>query len=127
MQERISRRKLAQFIISQMGSKHALAKALQELAAYLITTKRVREVNLVVRTIEDELAKDGVVVARVVSAHELSATLKRDITKLIGAREVHFSETIDPDVLGGVRIETPGKLLDATIQRKILALRQAKQ
>jgi F0F1-type ATP synthase delta subunit len=63
----------------------------------------------------------------VVSAHELSATLKRDITKLIGAREVHFSETIDPDVLGGVRIETPGKLLDATIQRKLLALRQAKQ
>ena len=127
MQERISRRKLAQFIISQMGLEHALAKALQELAAYLITTKRVREVNLVVRTIEDELAKDGVVVARVVSAHELSATLKRDITKLIGAREVHFSETIDPDVLGGVRIETPGKLLDATIQRKLLALRQAKQ
>lgn len=126
MQGKISRRKLALFVADAVESHHALAPVLQEIAAYLIDSKRTREAELLVRAIEDELAERGIVVARVVTARPLASELEQAITKLIDAREIHLDSEIDESVIGGVRIETPGKLLDATIKRKILALHQAK-
>lgn len=125
MQSRLSRRKLAQYAVDayEVGK---LALALQEIAAYLIESRRLREAELVVRAIEDELAARGTVVAHVATARPLTAELQHAITKLVGAKEISILESIDPDLIGGVRIETPGKLLDATIKRKLLALRQAK-
>ena len=69
----------------------------------------------------------GDVVANVTTAHPLDADQRAEVKKLIGAHNVHLREVVNPDVLGGVRIETPGAKLDATLQRKILALRRAKQ
>ncbi len=125
MQGKISRRKLAQYAVDAYENG-TLFEALQELAAYLIDTRRLREAELVVRTIEDELAERGMVVARVASARPLTAELEAAITSLVGAKEISILETTDQALIGGVRIETPGKLLDATIKRKLLALRQAK-
>lgn len=126
MQEKISRRKLAQYVVDASTQKGGLAGAIRDVAAYLIDTRRVREAELVVRAIEDEFAARGTVVAHVATARPLTAELTNAITAIVNAREVHINETVDADLVGGVRIETPGKLLDATIQRKLLALRQAK-
>lgn len=126
MHDKISRRKLAQYVADQLSAGAALDAVLQELAAYLIDTGRTREVALVIRAIEDTLAERGTVLARVTTATELTSELRRDIEVMIGARQVTIDATIDPSVIGGVRIETPGKVLDATVQRKLLALRQAK-
>ena len=101
-------------------------QALREVASYLITSRRTREADLVARAIEDELAHTGTVTAYVTSAHPLTPELKAQIVTLVGAQQVEIVEKIDPAVLGGVRVETPGKLLDATIKHKLLALRQAK-
>ncbi len=78
------------------------------------------------RAIEDEIAARGTVVARVATAPPLTSELEAAITQLVGAKEITIAESVDPGLIGGVRIETPGKLLDATIKRKLLALRQAK-
>ena len=64
--------------------------------------------------------------ARVTTAHPLTDALRREISKLVGGDKVHLDEIVDSTVIGGVRIDTPGKSLDATIERKLLALRQAK-
>lgn len=125
MQGKISRRKLAQYAV-EAYENGTLSEALQELAAYLIDARRLREAELVVRAIEDELAERGTVIARVASARPLTAELEAAITSLVGAKEISILETTDQALIGGVRIETPGKLLDATIKRKLLALRQAK-
>lgn len=126
MSAKISRRKLAQHVADELERGTAPSPILQELAAYLVDTKRIREADLVVRAIEDELADRGVVLARVTTATMLSDQLRRDIATMIGARQVTIDAVIDPSIVGGVKVETPGKLLDATIQRKLLALRQAK-
>jgi len=125
MQGRISRRKLADYAAdaAQSGS---LTEAIREIAAYMIESRRVREVQLVVRAIEDELAARGVVVARVATARPLESDLKKQIAALVNAREIHIAETLEPELIGGVRIETPGKILHATVKSKLLALRQAK-
>ena len=125
MQQKISRRKIAQYVVTSHESGAPLETLMTEVAAYLIATKRTREADLTVRAIEDVLAGRGTVVARVTTAHPLDEQLRREITALVGGN-VSIDEIVDPAVVGGVRIETPGKLLDATVKRKLLALRQAK-
>lgn len=125
MQQKISRRKIAQYVVTSHESGAPLEALMTEVAAYLIATKRTREADLTVRAIEDVLAGRGTVIARVTTAHPLDEQLRREITALVGGN-VSIDEIVDPTVVGGVRIETPGKLLDATLKRKLLALRQAK-
>ena len=126
MHGKISRRKLAQYVVEQTERKVPLADVLKELAAYLIDTNRIREVELMIRAIEDAYAERGIVLAHVTTATELTAALRSDIERMIGARQVTIESIVDPRVIGGVRIETPGVVLDATLQRKLLALGQAK-
>ncbi len=126
MHGKISRRKLAQYVVEQTERKVPLAAVLRELAAYLIDTNRIREVELMIRAIEDAYAERGIVLAHVTTATELTAALRNDIERMIGARQVTIESIVDPRVIGGVRIETPGAVLDATLQRKLLALGQAK-
>ena len=125
MQSKISRRKLAQYAVDAHANGK-LTAALQEIVAYLIESRRLRETDLVVRAIEDELAARGTIVARVATARPLTVELEAAIKRIVGAKEISISNTVDPELIGGVRIETPGKLLDATVKRKLLALRQAK-
>lgn len=126
MSQKISRRKLAGYVVDRFESGASLGVLLQEVAAYLVDSKRTREADLVVRAIEDVFAERGLVVARVTTAHPLTDTLRREISELVGGDNVHLDEIVDSTVIGGVRIDTPGKSLDATIKRKLLALRQAK-
>lgn len=126
MQGKISRRKLALYVAETFEATHKLDTVLTEVAAYLVEAKRTREAELLVRAIEDELAARGIVIAHVVTARPLAQELEKAIKNLIDAREIHLDAEVDPSVIGGVRIETPGKLLDATIKRKLLALHQAK-
>ena len=126
MQGKISRRKLALYVADAIEAKQRLGAILAEVAAYLVDSKRTREAELLVRAIEDELAARGIVIAHVVTARPLAKELEQAITKMIDAREIHLDAEVDPSIIGGVRVETPGKLLDATIKRKLLALHQAK-
>lgn len=123
MPSRISRRKIAAFVADKLIAGVPANEAIKEAAAYLIDTKRTSERELLVRDIEDILAENGIVVADVTSAHPLSDTLRAEIRTLIGAKELHLRESTDSAVLGGVRIDMPGARFDATIQRKINALR----
>lgn len=125
MPGRISRRKLAEHTATKL-IKGESKKALSELAAFLVEARRTDEVELLVRDIEQELADRGVVVADITTAHRLSDSLKTDIKKMVGGNTLQVRETIDESVLGGVRVDIPGKRFDGTIRRKLTALK-AKQ
>ncbi len=124
--DKLSRRKLAEYVADQAKNGQVPASVVREIAAYLIDSGRVREAELVVRAIEDELAANGIVVADVTSAHELSGEERDNIKRLVGAGTVLFRESIDPNVIGGVRIKTPVATLDATVMNKLQALKRAK-
>ena len=126
MAERISRRKLSAHVVDSIVRGGNLSVALEEVAAYLIDTKRTREATLVARSIEDELAARGTVIARVSSARPLDTEVKQAIQRLLNASTVHLKEEVDASLIGGVRIEAPGKRLDASVKRKLLALHQVK-
>lgn len=123
---RLSRRKLAAYVADKLIAGDKPTAALKEAAAYLVDTRRTREQELLVRDIEDALATRGTVVADVTSAFPLSSSLKSEIKKLVGGKTLQFRETVDKDVLGGVRVDVPGKRFDGTIRRKLMQLK-AKQ
>lgn len=126
MATRLSRRKLAAYAADKLAAGEKPTVALKEVAAYLTDTRRTREQELLVRDIEEALAARGIVVANVISAHPLSGSIKSEISKLVGGKSLQIREMIDPNVLGGVRIDIPGKQFDGTIRRKLTQLK-AKQ
>lgn len=127
MQTKLPRRKIAEYAAERIVAGDSTSSVLEQVGAYLLEVGRVREQRLVVRAIEDALAAHGVVVGNVTSARPLDAVQRAEVEKLVGGQQVHLREIIDPTVIGGVLVETPGAKLDATLQRKILALGQAKQ
>lgn len=121
MAQRLSRRKIATYVADQLLSGKA-KEVLREVAAFLVETGREREAELLARDIEYALMERGTTVARIASAHELTASLKVQIEKLIGGK-VQLKATIDPTLLGGVRIDTPDKRFDGTLAHKLTALK----
>ena len=125
---RLSRRKIAEHVASELLAGNSAVTS--QLAAYLIETRRQREVELITRDIEDALARKGVVIADIASAHELTDTSRSAITSFlkekVDAKKVHLRETVEPSLLGGVRINVSGSEMDGTLRRKITKLKAAK-
>lgn len=123
---KISRRKIAEYVAERIASNADVSGLIDQVAAYLIESRRTREVELVVRAIEDALDARGIVVASVTSARALDDSVQAAIEKRIHAERLHVREIIDPNLVGGLIIETPGKKLDVSIRSKLNALRGAK-
>lgn len=123
MSARISRRKLADYAAKRLIAGEKAALVMKDVAAFLVDARRTREAELVVRDIETALAERGVIITDVTSAFPLAESVKDEVKKLIGGKQLVLRETVDPEVLGGIRLVTPGKRLDATLKRKIQALK----
>jgi F-type H+-transporting ATPase subunit delta len=126
MQGKLSRRKIAAYVTSHVKNGVVPSSVLQEVAAYLYETRRLREMTLVVRAIEDALLEKGTVIATVTSARELDSQLRAAVMSQLGSNDVHLREVVDPSVIGGVRIQTPEASYDGTIAHKLNGLRAAK-
>lgn len=128
MAVRLSRRKLATFTAERLmaGDKTAI----MQLAAYLVETRRTRELPLVVRDIETALAERGVVVADVTTAGPLGEAAAKAIRQFIAAEyndaDVQLRVSEDASLLGGAKVHMPGSELDTTIRRKLTTLRATK-
>lgn len=127
MATRVSRRKISGYIAEQLVAGASPEPLVRQLAALLIETGRTGEVGLIVRDIEYELAQRGIVMATLTSAFDLDAATTAAVTALITAQtdatQVKLRSVIDQGVLGGVKIDLPGRQLDSTIARRLTTLR----
>lgn len=124
----ISQRRLAAYVASQLLASGDKKRLIKELAAYLIETGRVRDLNQVVAAIEEALASRGAVVATVTTARPLSPENKQAIVKQFtptGAK-LYIREQIDLSVIGGFKIELPGSQFDGTVIHKLTTLKGIK-
>lgn len=119
---------MAEYTVNELqkGSKTVI----DEIAAYLVTEHRTHELELVVRDIEAEFARRGLVVVDVTSADSLSEALERTVKSFVanayGAQTVELRTSIDPALLGGVKVKTPFDELDGSLQRRITQLKDIK-
>lgn len=79
----VSRRKLAKYAAEQLLAGNDAV--LEEIAGFLIYEKHEREVELLARDIEVELAERGTIVATVESARALDAATKDAIKRLLSS------------------------------------------
>lgn len=124
----ISQRRLAAYVAGQLLASGDKKRLIKELAAYLIETGRVRDLNQVVAAIEEALASRGAVVATVTTARPLSPENKQAIVKQFtptGAK-LYIREQIDLSVIGGFKIELPGSQFDGTVIHKLTTLKGIK-
>lgn len=127
MARKLSRRDLATHFAEGYLSGTSLKKLSRELAAYLIESRRTKELTLLIRDIQYYLAEKGYVIGTVTSAHELSAAMKKAIEsyakKKSGAAKLQLDAIVDENVLGGVKVELPGHELNTTITRQLTILK----
>lgn len=129
MVTKLSRRKIATVVAERLieGDKTII----KDLAGYLFYTKQTRSINLLVRDIENALLDKGVLVAKVVSVHDLADSVKKQIDAFLldesGANSVQVQYSIDKDLIGGIQISTPQAILDTSIKNKLQRLKAAKQ
>jgi F-type H+-transporting ATPase subunit delta len=123
----LSRRRIASYISEQLIVSGESTKIVNQLAAYLIDAKRTKELEVIIRDIEFELQKRGVVLAEITSATKLSDATHKVIKEFIqshtNAQDIFLRQFVDPEVLGGVKIDLPGSQLDSTILRRLTTLR----
>ena len=121
---KLSRKQLADYLIENPGSQ-----ARDQVAAYLVSEGRSKEVDLVIREVENQLAKRGRTVARVGSARKLDADQQRNVIKMIkqdnNVKSVEIINEVDPSLLGGVVVRTPGSEVDVSLRSKLDRLKQA--
>ena len=128
----VSRRKLAKYAAEQILAGNDAV--LEEIAGLLIYEKHEREVDLLVRDIEAELAEGGEIVASVESARALDDNTRRKIEQFLATAasdknskpKVSLRESIDPTLIGGLKLRTPTAILDATVLKKLNDLRAKK-
>lgn len=128
MAVRVSRRKLAAYTAEQLIK--ADQTVITQLAAYLVETRRTKELPLLVRDIESALAAHGVVVADVTTVGPLGAAAEKAVRDFVAstqnASSVQLRTIEDPALLAGVKISLPGSELDTSVRRKLTALKATK-
>lgn len=127
MAVRLSRRKVASYYADELIAGRDIV---HKLAAYLVDSRRVREIELIVRDIESALADRGVVVADVATSRVLTDQAKTVILSYLktatGAKTIELRQSVDSDLLGGVKVAVPGHELDATIRHRLNLLKATK-
>lgn len=127
MARKLSRRSLALHVATHLANGKPQKEIALQLGAYLLSTRRTKELGSIIRDIQFYLADHGHVAGTITSARELNdATLKaiesfaRNAT---GAEHVSFDKAIDESLIGGIKIELPGYELDSTITRQLTILK----
>ena len=125
----INRQQLAKTIAELTIKEKDLKKLTKEVAAYLLAEHKSAELSSIIRDVIAYRAELGRIEATVVSAHPLTSQIKKDVEKVIlasfpDAKSVTLNETIEPSVVGGMRLEMINLQIDETVQSKLNTLKR---
>ena len=126
---KISRTRLAEAIAAHTYYDGVQKQYAKQVAAYLIDTGRVKELDSLLRDVSADWAAHGYVEVLARSAHPLTEAAKKDITRQVksmypAADKVTVTEVHDESVVGGVRLELANEQLDLSIRSKLNRFKQ---
>lgn len=123
-----SRRQLARFVAAELASGRAhMDRLAHRVAAFLITTKQLGQVDLLMRDVADVLNREyDMVHVDITSARKLSVAMREQIKRyaknVTGNAHVELTESVDESLIGGAVITLPGQELDSTVKSKLNTL-----
>lgn len=122
----VSNTMLARALVARLDTGASVADVAQELAAYLVTQRRTKDADSVLRQVERLRSQAGSIELEVTTVHGLGEALKAQITQLFGQDTKHIiiNENQDAGVLGGVLVESAEKRLDLTVRRQLQRLKE---
>lgn len=118
-------------LIAERTLKQGVSKRFdKEVAAYLLSEGRVNELDSLLRDVQADWAEAGHVEVLARSAYPLTAPVKADIRREVkkvhpSARRIVINEVIDPDMVGGVRLNLPNRQIDLSIRAKLNRFKQS--
>ena|SRR5665213_653718 len=126
---KVPRTKLAQAIADRTLKTGASKGLSREVAAYLLSERRVNELDSVLRDVQADWAAAGFVEVIASSAHPLTAAAKADITRQVkrlypAAKRIIVTEVHDPAIIGGVRLNVANRQLDLSVEAKLNMFKQ---
>lgn len=121
---------IARAVLADLHSGKTMATVTQSVAAYLLEERRLGDLGAILRDVERQLLQtENKLYVRVSSAHALSteaiASIRQTFADQTKAKHIIIEQTINPDVIGGVRCETAEQRLDLTVRRQLQRLKGA--
>lgn len=116
--------------LAERSLKSGLNRRLsRQVAAYLLSERRTSELNSLMRDVQADWATDGYVEVLASSAHPLSPALKKDIATSVRrlfpkAAKVQITDTLDPSIIGGVRLSLANQQWDLSVKAKLNKFKQ---
>lgn len=101
----------------------------QQIAAYLLTERRVGDLESILRDVMQYRADHGVLEAEVVTAHEVDERILTEVRQLLQAaykeaKTVHVTSHLDSAIVGGLRIDMPNEQLDMSVRSKLATFKR---
>ena len=120
-----SRRNVARYAAKLLASGTKTQEVAHLLASYVIEHKQFRALETLISEVEYCLEKyHDQQTLHITSAHSLSEELKTKLKKEFGtAKSISLEETINPELLGGVIIETADKRFDGSLVTNLQRLK----
>ncbi len=116
-----SRMQVATYVADHLAEDRG--GALRSAAAWLADKGQGRQARYLARDVAQVLASRGYVLAQVTTARPLSSEARREVERFIkeatGARELELESAVDAGLIGGIKLETPGQALDASVRTKL--------
>ncbi len=120
----MTRAEVARYVVTKVRGERS--QVIDQAAAWLIDTKRVRESGYLANDIAQLLTCEGYLYVKVTTARKLSAQTTANITAYLttatGASIVELEPTVEPLLIGGATIETPDASLDTTVRHQLIQL-----
>ena len=123
---KVTNRQLAETLLAEISSGKSAKAATSSLVAYLVTERRTKDADAIIREVGGLLqSRQGQIELDVTTAHGLSSEIRQQIQDLFGqeAKNIIINEQQDPAVLGGVLVESNEQRLDLTVRRQIERLK----
>lgn len=115
---------VAEYVAVRLSADRA--QVINEAAAWLVARGEARQAGYLAKDVARVLSQSGYLFAEVTTARPLNVAAKADIESYLkvqtGATTVELAESINPRVIGGVRIETPTAILEGTVHNKLVNL-----
>lgn len=112
-----SRRNVSRYAAKLIASGVKTKEVARLLASYVIERKQLRAIDPLLREIEHCLEKyHDQQTLHITSAHPLSEEAKTKLKKQFGSvKNISLEETVNPELLGGLVIETADKRFDGSL------------
>ena len=126
MKRKISNNQLAQALyeITVDTKGEQTKKAIAEFVKLLIRVHKVtRSANIIAEFEKYAKKRQGIVSIEVQSARKLDEKTLDNIKKVFG-KEVEATEFVDEKMLGGIKVKTEDKILDASLKTQLNQLKQ---